>query len=123
MTTFVNSNHRSAPAGADLTAKQYYIVKLASGLVQLASAGTDKLQGTLVNTPASGEIASVWLRSSNGTMKVKAGGTISENDAVTANASGLAVTTTSAGDQILGYACSAAVSGDVLEVLPSTAKV
>lgn len=125
MTSMVEGNRLSRAAGADLTAKQYYIVVQTSGVLQLAAAATDKLLGVLENTPASGEFGSVRLRSSNGTMKVKAGGSIAENAAVTSNGSGLAVTTTNAGDQILGYSVTkvTAVSGDILEIMPSTAKV
>jgi hypothetical protein len=123
MTSIVEGNRRSFVAGADLTAKQYYIVKVVSGVLQVATAATDKLLGVLENTPASGELGSVHLRSGAGTLKVKLGGTVNENDAVTSDGSGLGIATSSSGNQILGYALAGGVSGDILEVMPSSAKV
>ena len=48
------------PAGADLSAKQYYFVKVnTSGEAVLCSAATDRPIGVLQNTPESGEEAAI----------------------------------------------------------------
>lgn len=50
------------PAGADLSAKQYYFVKVnTSGEAVLCSAATDRPIGVLQNSPRSGEEASVLV--------------------------------------------------------------
>lgn len=49
-------------AGGDLSAKQYYFVKLnSSGQVVIIAANTDKPIGILQNAPASGGVAEVML--------------------------------------------------------------
>lgn len=123
MSKFIEGNHFSAPAGADLRTFQYKAVKLnSSGQVVAATAATDVIIGVLDNTPNTGELASVWVRSSHGTFKIVLGGTVAVGDAVTANASSLGITTTTAGNQIIGYAVQAGVSGDIIEVMPTSAK-
>lgn len=50
------------PAGADLSAKQFYFVKInSSGQAILCAAATDKPIGVLQNSPESGEEASVLV--------------------------------------------------------------
>lgn len=50
------------PAGADLSAKQYFFVKVnTSGQAVLCAAATDRPIGVLQNTPESGEEASVLV--------------------------------------------------------------
>lgn len=50
------------PAGEDLSAKQYYLVKInTSGQAVLCAAATDKPIGVLQNTPTSGQEASVLV--------------------------------------------------------------
>lgn len=110
----------------DLSTKQYFIVKLDASnanQVVLAAAATDKFIGVLMDNPKALDRATVRMRSAQGTFPVVAGGTINIGDAVTSNASGQAITTTTGSDQILGTAVVAAVSGDVFEVMPSTGKV
>ena len=99
------------------------IVKLSSGQVVVATAGADVSIGVIVGATAAGGTANVRLRSAQGTLKVQAGGTVAVGDAVTATAAGKAITTVVAANQILGYALEAGVSGDMIEVMPSTAKV
>lgn len=98
------------------------VLKLVSGNVVVATAGTDIAIGAAVGDAAAGTVATVRLRSSQGTCKVKAGGTVAVNDAVTATAGGSVITTTTAGNQIFGYALEAGVTGDFIEVMPSMAK-
>src|SRR4051812_767753 len=87
-------------------------VKLVSKQAVVATAGTDLTVGVTVGKAGAGDVASIRLRSAQGTMKVKAGGTIAVNDAVTATTAGAVITTVTAGNQILGYALEAGVSGD-----------
>lgn len=118
-----DSSYLGRKAAADLSSSQYLAVKLdSSGNVALATAATDVIAGTVQNKPVANDTANVKLRSCNGTLKIKAGGTLAINDAVTSNASSLGIATTTAGNQIIGYATKAAVSGDIVELMPSTAK-
>lgn len=127
MANFTVGDDVTRPAGADLSAASniFKIVKKSSGNVILATAGTDKLFGVISKVAPSSSTGSpvgVHVRNASGTYKVVAGGTISEGDAITATTGGVAITTTTSGDQILGYADQAAVTGDIFEYLPSTGK-
>lgn len=108
--SFVSTNDLSAAAN------QYTIMKadVANDQSIVPAAGaTDPIVGVLVNLPKAGKAANVqWL----GSCKVIAGGTITRGDRVTSNSSGAAITTTSAGNSVLGIALSSAVSGDIFEV-------
>lgn len=116
----------STAAGADLSAAAnlYKIVKgstpvtgatLASAV--LSSAATDKHIGVLQNLPKANETASILARNMNGYGKVLAGGNIAIGDYLTSNASGQAVVTTSAGDEVIGIAQEVGVSGQVITYL------
>lgn len=125
---YIDGSNRSFISTNDLSAatNQYLIVKADAsnvGQVVLATAATDVILGVLMNTPKAGDNAVVRLRSTVGTLPVLAGGTVAIGDAITANASSKGITTVTAGNQILGYALRAAVTGDILEVMPSSAKV
>lgn len=119
MATFTEGNYLSRTAGADLSAKQYYLVKLdSSNEVVLAAAATDKILGVLSNAPTDGETAVVRLINSNGTFKVKtAASNISQGARLTSDASGLAVATTTTGDVVFGRALLASVASDIAEYL------
>ncbi len=95
-------------------------VKLASGQIVIATAATDKILGVTVGAVVAGETGNVRLRSAQGTMKVKLGGTVAVGDSVTANASGVCITTVTAANQVVGQAVEAGVSGDFIEVMCST---
>jgi hypothetical protein len=60
----------------------------------------------------------VRLLDGPGTFLIAAGGTISVGDYLTANASGQAVATTTGGDQVVGMALEAGVTGQFVEFLP-----
>lgn len=109
--SFVSTNDLSA------STNQYLIVKADTSndeSIVLAAAATDPVVGILVNLPKATHPANVqWL----GSCKVQAGGTITRGDRVTANSSGQAITTTSAGNSVVGIALQSAVSGDIFEVL------
>jgi hypothetical protein len=113
---------RTFKAGADLSSSQYCFVKLDStqNQVVLATAGTDKIIGVLLNAPVSGDVAEVGLLSGSGTYKIKASTSISLGAYVTATTGGKAVTTTTAGNVVAGIAMQAAgADGDYIEILPS----
>jgi len=95
-------------------------VKLSGSNVVVATAATDKIIGVTQGAVQAGEVANVKLRSGAGTYKVKLGGTVAVGDAVTANGTGLLITTTTAGNQVVGQAFEAGVSGDFIEAMTST---
>jgi hypothetical protein len=90
--------------------------------IVLAGANGTAAIGVLIDTPAAGQTGTVRLRTSAGTSFIRLGGTVAVGDAITSNASALGITTVTAGDQIIGYALSAGVSGDIIEILSSTGK-
>lgn len=118
MSKFV-SGHLSRKASADLSAKQFFIVKLdTNGEVALASAATDAFIGVLQNKPKAGETAEIRLVNAEGTLKVVLGGTVAKDAMVTADSAGKGVSTTTVGNYVLGMALEAGVAGDIIEVLP-----
>jgi hypothetical protein len=120
MATTVESNFRTFVAGADLSAKQFFLVKLSSGNVVVSTAATDKIIGVLDNAPVSGDDAVVRLLSSSGTGKVKTGGSGSAGDKLTSDGAGKAITTTTSTNRVFGLALTDFTSGDVVEYLPVT---
>lgn len=119
---FISTNDLSN-SGAGSVGK---IVKIDSSnapdhIVLCAANGTGAI-GVLLDSPLAGQTGTVRLRTAAGTLSVKANGTIAVGAAVTSDASGMGIATTTAGDQILGYALNSAVAGDIVEVLPSTGK-
>lgn len=119
MSTTQDGGHITKAAGADLSAKQYFVVKLSSNTVVLSSAGSDNHLGVLQNNPVSGDTADVLGRHAGNTGKVIAGGSISAGNALTSDADGKAVATTTEDDHVFGYALSAADAGDIFEYRPS----
>ena len=104
----------SFKAGADLSAKQYFLVKLdASADIVLAAAGTDKIKGVLQNDPKSGEVGTVRVL---GISLVTLGGTVAIGDEMTSDSAGKGVVSTTAGDRMIGEALRAGVSGDTIEM-------
>lgn len=130
MAVYTESSHVTRPAGADLSSSQYYIVKLQADStysprsVILASAATDVLMGVIANVPDSGAGSDVDVvtRNASGTFKVICGGTIAIGDALTSDANGKAITTTSSGNHVLGYAQEAGASGQIIEFMPALHK-
>lgn len=125
MATFNTGRVKSKLAGADLSAKQYFIVKqdTADDTVVLASAASDFLLGVLQNAPKQGELASVAVRSGQGTFKVVCGGSVTRGAKLTSDSNGKAVVTTNAGDHIIGYALQAGDASDVIEFMLSADRV
>lgn len=105
-------------ASADLSAKQFYIMKYSGvGTVTVGAATTDKPCGVLQDTPASGVRAAVAF---SGLTKVIAGGTITAGDTVGMDSSGRAVTYVEGTDTTkyrVGTAQVSGVSGDIISVL------
>lgn len=116
----VDSSRRTFKAGSDLSNFQYMIGKLDSnGNVVPSTAATDKHVCIIEqNVPLSDFGAQRLLNGGPGTAQVIAGGTIAIGDFLTANSSSQAVATTTGGDQVIGQAIHAAVSGDQVEFLP-----
>lgn len=123
MTTFRQGDYDSREAGADLSAKQYFVIKTdANGKYILATAATDAIRGVLVNAPKLGETADVALVNGSGTFKVLAGGTIAKDAFLTTDANGKAIATTTTGNRVFGRAVAAAVSGDIVEYVKHNEK-
>lgn len=120
---YVDGGFKNFKSNADLSAKQYYIVKLtADDTVDLAAAATDIIVGVLYNkpkAPTNGKYdnAQVRLASAAGTTRVVAGGTINRGDFITSDANGKAVATTTTGDNVIGRALQSAVAGDIFEFM------
>ncbi len=110
----VVSTMQAVTAAADLSAKQFFCVKLtAANAVNLAGAG-EAIDGVLQNTPTSGQEATVWGAGS--TTKAVAGAAITAAAFVTPDANGKVVTAAS-GDYIIGRAAIAAgADGEVISV-------
>src|ERR1041385_2745688 len=105
-------------ASADLSAKQFYIMKMSGvGTVTVCAATTDKPCGVLQDAPASGAPANVAF---DGVSKVLAGGTITAGDTVGTDGNGKAATYVEGTDTTkyrLGVALQSGVSGDYIAVL------
>jgi hypothetical protein len=124
MAHYTEGSHKGFIAGADLSSSQFLIVKLnGSNQIVLAAAATDISIGVLTDKPTLLRTGDVRLRTAAGTANVKIGGTVAVGDALTSNASGQAITTVTAGNQVLGYALEAGTVGQVIEFLPCVSKV
>lgn len=94
-------------AGADLSAKQFYAVKLsAARAVNLMAASTDDCYGILQNKPTSGQAADVGIF---GVSKAIAGAAISAGAKLMANSSGKVITFVGgSANTLVGWAIEAA---------------
>ena len=102
-------------AAADLSSKQYYIMKISAALnVNVATSRTDISLGILQNEPTANEAAVVRVL---GTSKAKCNGTITINAQVTATADGRIYAADTDKDVIIGIALEAGVENDVIEIL------
>lgn len=106
----------AALAGADLSAKRGYLVKLASGVLQLA--GNGERGFPLVDKPDDGEVGSIVLV---GKEKVLVGtGGITEMGSVAAEAGG-AVVAAATTDIVCGTALETASAGEFAMILVASA--
>ena len=101
-------------AGANLTAAQYHIVKLASTAGEVVLAGNGAGFGVLLNDPADGEVAEVaW----SGIVPVVAEASVTKGTLITANSTGRAQATTTANNAVLGVALTGSTSnGDLISL-------
>jgi len=107
-----SATKQSYIAGADLSAKQYYAVRItAADTVNVGTLG-GKCVGVLVNAPESGRAAEVVTA---GKTKMLAGSTITAGDTVESDALGKAHTKTGDG-YALGVAITAAAAGALFDV-------
>ena len=97
------------PAGADLSAKYGFAVKLSSGQAVLAAAGESSI-GILQNKPTSGQSAEVMLF---GISPVIAGAGFSEGANLASDVNGKMIAAT-AGAKIVGKALATASGADVM---------
>jgi hypothetical protein len=104
----------SIEAGADLSAKQYRFVTLASdGQVDATSSAGGTALGILQNKPnAAGQIAVVRIE---GCSKLVAAAAITPDDKIQSDAAGEA-DVAATGDHVLAHALEGADDGDVFEV-------
>ena len=104
-------------AGADLSAKQYYFVKLsAANTVNVCTAITDIPIGILQNKPGSGEAATVCLF---GISKVSADGTLAAGNLIGTSADSQADAIAAGSDTTvytMGQALEAAAAGDTVSM-------
>lgn len=101
-------------AGADLSTKQYYVVKVnTSGAIILGAATTDRPLGVLQNNPTSGKTASVMT---SGVTKAIAGAAIAAGAQVSCNASGQVITAVTTSYSIGTALVAAAALGDVISI-------
>jgi hypothetical protein len=104
----------SVPAGSDLSAKQFFLVKRSGGNLALCSTAGERPLGVLQDDPAASGRAG--LVRTAGLTKVEAGGTITQDQLLTVDASGKAVAAT-AGGYVWGVANEAGSSGEIISAL------
>jgi hypothetical protein len=120
-------------AGADLSAKQFYAVKVnSSGQAVTAGAGEAAI-GIVQNDPASGQAGAIRVA---GVSKAVAGGNVTAGAQVAANADGKIVTATAGrtntndagsttdaliGSNVIGVALSGGADGEVISILVTLA--
>lgn len=82
-----------------------------------AAAATDAIIGFTNEAASAGAVVDIRLRNASGTSVVKAGATIAVGAKLTSTASGTMITTSTAGNEIVGIALEAGVTGDFIEVM------
>jgi hypothetical protein len=104
-------------ATGDLSSKQYMVVQAAStaGAVKLATtAATDLLLGVLQNDPTSGQAAEVAFA---GVCQALSEDSVTFGSYLTCSTTGRVKTTTTDGDEIVGFALRAGDAGDKIPVM------
>ena len=108
----------SKPAGADLSANQFYFVELAAGVVTVCNAATDLPYGVLQNKPTSGRQAEILIF---GPTWVVADDVIAEGALIGTSADGQADEKdpgTDTSDYVAGRVLeAAAATGDIVKAL------
>ncbi len=101
----------SVLAGADLSAKQFFVVKdNGSNAAVLSAAGTDTHLGILQNKPTSGKVGAVRTA---GISKAVAGAAITSGALLTSDGAGKVIAA-SANDIVVGIARSAASGANII---------
>lgn len=105
----------SRPAAADLSAKQYFAVKIdSSGNAAVAGAG-ERACGVLQNDPdAAGKAATIAFA---GVSKVQCGGDITIGNPVAVDSNGKAVAETTGDVWTIGIALETGASGKIISIL------
>lgn len=105
----------SREADSDLSAKQYYILKIsADDKVDIVTSSGDVPYGILLNEPdADGKAAAVCI---GGTCEVECGGTITQGQFVGCDSAGKAVAKTTDGDHVIGVAINDGASGSRCQI-------
>ncbi len=105
-------------ANADLSAKQFYPVKLATGTkVDACSAVTDRVIGVLRSKPKAGEVADVRIHGIAKVVSDGSGTAIAVGDYVGVNAAGKAVKVTTPDRPVFGIALEASsADGTIIAV-------
>jgi uncharacterized protein YcfJ len=115
MAEFQEGNFVTIENDADLSEKQFYIVKETSAhKAVLAGAADVAIVGVLNNAPKPGWGADVAVINGNGTFKVVAGGNIAYGNKLTSDANGKAVLATT-GQRCFGIARGTAAANEVVE--------
>lgn len=114
MANTLSRDTRSLPAGEDLSAKQFYFVKLMSdGTVDLADTAGENCHGIVTNKPTAGREATVVV---SGKTQVVAGATMATiGTKVQTDANGKAIAAAT-GDVVMGYTLEAAVDTQVIAI-------
>lgn len=114
MSSFQKPVFGNATAAADLSAKQFYAVKItADNAVNVA--GAADATAILMNKPLSGEIAELALNGGGGKVKLGSGGCSAGNSLK--SASGGLLVAASAGDRAIAIAEVDGLEGDVVPVI------
>lgn len=109
-------------AAADLSAKQYYWVKLASTTTCNVAGAGEAAVGILINEPESGEAADIFALGVGYGMVNGNSVNITYGDPLKSDASGIAVKAATDKDRIIGWALDASdADGDVIRVLVAPA--
>lgn len=115
MSQSVRDFEKTGIAAADLSAKQFYFVRLDSveGQIELPTAATDAIVGILQTQPESGQAGTYRF---GGTSKLKLGvGGATIGAWITSDASGTGIVTTTDGNMAV-RALEAGAEGDIIEV-------
>lgn len=122
MSQMSESSVRAFPATVAHT--RGYAVKFSAGNIVVATAATDAIIGVIDVDNDAGQQANVRLRSGSGTAIGVAGtGGVAVGDKVTAEADGQLVATTTAGNEVVGIAITAASAGEEFEMILSTGEI
>lgn len=107
------------PAGADLTTKQYFFVKLNSSENAVLAGDGEFAIGALQNKPDSGQAAQIMI---DGVTKILCGGSVTGGGPVASDAAGKCVNA-AGGDVVLGTALEDGSDGQIISVLLQTKSV